>query len=325
MRKQALVLEESGYSIVGPLAMNCAAPDEGNMHLLARAASTDQKERFLAPLVSGEIRSCFAMTEPLPGAGSDPRALMTSAARVSGGWRINGRKWFITGVKTADLVICVARTKGSPGDAGGATMFLVPRDAPGMVVTRNIETLDSAMLGGHGEVSFEDCFVADDSVLGEVDEGFAAAQVRLEPARLTHCMRWLGAARRARDIAIGHSIAREAFGSRLADLGMVQQMLADTEIDIAASRALILRAAWELDVQGRAPQTTAITKVFVSEAVDRIIDRAVQICGALGISNDLHLAQLYREVRPFRIYDGPSETHRWVIAKRVVKSHRERT
>jgi len=292
------------------------------MHLLARVASAEQKERFLVPLVRGETRSCFAMTEPLPGAGSDPRALMTSAARVSGGWRINGRKWFITGAKTADFVICVARTKGSPGDAGGASMFLVPRDAPGMAITRNIETLDSAMLGGHSEVSFEDCFVPDDSVLGEVHEGFAAAQERLEPARLTHCMRWLGAARRARDIALGHSINREVFGSRLADLGMVQQMLADMEIEITASRTLVLRAAWELDVEGHAPQTTAITKVFVSEAVDRVIDRAVQICGAIGISNDLQLAQLYREVRPFRIYDGPSEAHRWVIAKRMVKSHR---
>jgi acyl-CoA dehydrogenase len=324
LRGQAVVFEEAGYSLLGPLALNCAAPDEGNMHLLAQVASGDQQERYLRPLAAGEIRSCFAMTEPAPGAGSDPRALATTATRVPGGWRIDGRKWFISGADGAGFAICMARTSGAPGDPGGATMFLVDAASPGMRIVRAIETLDEGLFGGHSEVVFDGCEVADDQVLGEVDKGFDYAQVRLGPARLTHCMRWLGAARRARDVALRHAADRSAFGRPLAELGMVQQMLADSEIDLEASRALLWRACWELD-QGRpAAQTTSITKTFVAEAVNRVVDRAVQVCGALGISGDLPLARLLREIRAFRIYDGPSETHRWAIARRAVRAARGR-
>ncbi|GAA4691528.1 acyl-CoA dehydrogenase family protein [Phytohabitans rumicis] len=320
LRGQAVVFEEAGYSLLGPLAMNCAAPDEGNTHLLHTVATAEQRERYLRPLAAGEVRSCFAMTEPAPGAGSDPRALATTATRVAGGWRIDGRKWFISGADGAAFAICMARTSGTPGDAGGATMFLVDAGTPGMKLVRNLETLDEGLFGGHSELAFDGCLVGDEQVLGEVDAGFAYAQVRLGPARLTHCMRWLGAARRARDIALERAASRSAFGRPLAELGMVQQMLADTEIDIEASRALLWRACWELD-QGRpGAQHTSITKTFVSEAVGRIVDRAVQVCGALGISADLPLSRLLREVRPFRIYDGPSETHRWAIARRAVRS-----
>jgi acyl-CoA dehydrogenase len=321
LRGQAVVFEEAGYSLFGPLAINGAAPDEGNMHLLEVVADEGQKARYLAPLTRGDIRSCFAMTEPAPGAGSDPDLLATTAARVKGGWRLDGRKWFITGARGAQLLICMARTGGTPGGSGGtgATMFLVDADNPGVELVRDIPSLDEAMFGGHCEVRFDDCVVGDDSVLGEVDRGFHYAQVRLGPARLTHCMRWLGLARRARDLALQRSVEREIFGSRLSELGAIQQMLADSEIDLAAARSLIWQAAWKLDQGERAAQETSIAKTFVAEAVGRVVDRSVQICGALGVSGDLPLSRYLREVRSFRIYDGPSEVHRWSIARRAVR------
>ncbi|QIZ01075.1 acyl-CoA dehydrogenase family protein [Streptomyces sp. S1D4-11] len=321
MRGRAVVFEEAGYSLLGPLALNIAAPDEGNMHLLEAVATPEQEERYLRPLATGEIRSCFAMTEPAPGAGSDPAALTTRAERVPGGWRIDGRKWFITGADGAGFAIVMARTSGEPGDRGGATMFIVDADNPGMKTVRHIETLDESLFGGHIELLFDGCVVPDDAVLGEVDEGFRYAQVRLGPARMTHCMRWLGIARHAQDIAVARAAERKLFTSRLADLGMVQQMIADNEIDIAASRGLILQACWELD-QGRSgAQSTSIAKTFSAEAIWRVVDRSVQICGSLGVSGDVLLGRFLREVRPFRIYDGPSETHRWAIARRVVRRH----
>jgi acyl-CoA dehydrogenase len=261
------------------------------------------------------------MTEPAPGAGSDPELLSTVAVRTNNGWRINGRKWFISGARGANLIICMARTAGEPGGGGpdGATMFLVEADNPGVEVIRDITTLDEGMFGGHCELVFDGCLVGEDAVLGEADRGFHYAQVRLGPARLTHCMRWLGLARRSRDLAIEYAAARQAFSSRLAELGMVQQMIADTEIDLAAARGLIWQAAWRLDRGERAAQEVSIAKTFVAEAVGRVIDRSVQICGALGISGDIPLANYLREVRPFRIYDGPSETHRWSIARRVIR------
>jgi acyl-CoA dehydrogenase len=319
MTERLPVFEEAGYSLFGPLALNCAAPDEGNVHLLAEVADSEQRKRYLEPLARGEVRSAFAMTEPAPGAGSDPSALATRASRVSGGWRIDGRKAFITGADGAAFTIVMARTSGEPGARGGATMFLVGAGTPGMLVGRHIETLDRSMLGGHCEMTFDDCFVPDDAVLGGVDEGFRFAQVRLGPARMTHCMRWLGAARRAHDIAV-HSVAgRQAFGSALSELGMTQQMIADNEIDIAATRALVLHACWELDEGRDAGQSTAIAKTFAAEAIGRIVDRAVQMCGGRGVSADLPIARIWREVRPFRVYDGPSEVHRWAIARRSVR------
>jgi acyl-CoA dehydrogenase len=320
VRGQAVVFEQAGYSLLGPLALNISAPDEGNMHLLEKAGTAQQKRAYLEPLCAGQIRSCFAMTEPPPGAGSDPRALATTAMQVDGGWRIDGRKWFITGARGAKVAIVMARTSGAPGERGGATMFLVEGDNPGMKIGRDLETLDVGLFAGHSEVSFEDCRVGADAVLGEVDRGFDYAQLRLAPARLTHCMRWLGLARRAQALALAHVTERRAFGSRLSELGMVQQHIADNEIDIAASRALIYQTAWVLDSKtGDASLATSIAKTFVSEAVGRVTDRCVQIAGAVGTCGDLLLSRYWREVRPFRIYDGPSETHRWSIAKRTVQ------
>jgi acyl-CoA dehydrogenase len=315
---RAKVFIAAGYSILGPLALNIAAPDEGNMHLLEAVATDEQKKRYLRPLAAGEIRSAFAMTEPAPGAGSDPAALHTEAHPVDGQWVINGRKWFITGADGAAVTIVMARTGGSAAGPE-ATMFMVPADHPGMRIVRHMRTLDSAFAGGHCEVEFHDCAVHPESVLGEVGRGFQHAQVRLAPARLSHCMRWLGLAQRAQDIAADHVQHRSVFGAALAEHGMIQQQLADSEIDLEASRGLIDRAAIALDQGLPGRHETSVAKVFVAEAVVRIIDRSIQMCGGLGVSADLPLAQFLREVRPFRIYDGPSEVHRMSIARRVVR------
>jgi acyl-CoA dehydrogenase len=318
VRGQSVVFEEAGYSLLGPLALNCSAPDEGNMHLLEVVASEEQKEKYLRPLVLGETRSCFAMTEPAPGAGSDPSMLSTTAASLDGGWRIDGRKWFISGAHGAGFAICMARTSGAPGQRGGATMFLVDAGNPGMRVVRDIDTLDEGLFGGHSEVVFDGCVVGPESVLGEVDRGFEYAQVRLAPARLTHCMRWLGLARRAHGIAVDWAATRRSFGGLLGDLGMIQQLVADSEIDMAASRALIWHTAAVLDSGASGGTESSIAKTFVAEAVNRVVDRAVQVCGALGVSGDVLLSRYLREVRPFRIYDGPSEVHRWAIGRRAI-------
>lgn len=319
MVDRAPVFEEAGYSLFGPLALNIAAPDEGNVHMLDHIAVGSQRERFLAPLARGEVRSAFAMTEPSPGAGSDPTALATTATKVDGGWVVNGRKWFITGADGASFYVTMARTSGEIGDPGGATMFLMPADTEGITVERHLRSLDTSMIGGHCEVHFTNAFCADEDVLGDIGQGFAGAQVRLGPARMTHVMRWLGAARRAHEVAVTHVAGRQAFGTRLADLGMVQQMIADNEIDLAATRALLMEACRVLDDGGRAAKETSIAKTFAGEALHRIADRSVQLCGGLGTTHELPVAKIAREIRPFRIYDGPSEVHRWALARRAVK------
>ncbi|GAA4994853.1 acyl-CoA dehydrogenase family protein [Yinghuangia aomiensis] len=319
MRGQSVVLEEAGYSLLGPLALNCAAPDEGNMHLLEKAATPAQREKFLRPLAEGRVRSCFAMTEPAPGAGSDPAQLATTARRDGEAWVIDGLKRFITGADGAAFAIVMART-GGDDRSPEATMFLVPTDIPGYTLERHMPTLDSGFVGGHGELRFSGLRVGDEAVLGEPGKGFAYAQIRLAPARLTHCMRWLGIARHAHDIAVRYAADRTAFGSRLGDLGLTQGHIADNEIDLAASRALIREAAWVLDTGGSGKRETSIAKTFVAEAVGRIVDRSIQVCGGLGVSGDLPLAAYLREVRAFRIYDGPSEVHRWSLARRAVRA-----
>jgi acyl-CoA dehydrogenase len=259
------------------------------------------------------------MTEPHPGAGSDPEALATTARPLDGGWVIDGSKRFISGADGAAFAICMARAPA------GATMFLVDAGNPGMVVGRRMATTDTVFAGGHSEVGFHECFVPGDAVLGQVGEGFRYAQVRLGPARLTHCMRWLGLARRALDLALDRAAQRELFGARLEELGLAQGLIADSVIDLEASRALIRWAAGTLDAGAPGRHETSIAKVFVSEAVYRVIDRAVQLTGGDGVTHDLPLARFLGEVRPFRIYDGPSETHRWAIAKRASRQRaRER-
>ena len=319
VRGQAPVFEEAGYSLLGPLALNCSAPDEGNMHLLEAVASDAQKERYLRPLAAGAVRSAFAMTEPAPGAGSDPTMLLTTARLDGSDWVINGHKHLITGAQGCAFYICMARTAEEIRHDEGATMLLVPADTPGVRVERLIPTMDRAFSGGHAVVTFDHCRVPADAVLGEAGLGYRYAQVRLAPARLTHCMRWLGLARRALDIALDRAGERWAFGGPLVEHGLVQGLIADSVIDIEASRGLIRTCAEALDAGGRGTHESSVAKVFVSEAVGRVVDRSLQICGGLGASDDLPLARYAREVRAFRIYDGPSETHRWSIARRAAR------
>lgn len=317
-RECSLIFEEVGRSLLGPQALNCAAPDEGNMHLLEAIASPEQKEKYLRPLAAGEIRSCFSMTEPAPGAGSDPSLLQTYAEKRGDKWVINGKKWFITGALGAAFTIAMTRTDEVQG-RHGATMFLVDTDNPGFRIIRKIGTMDEWVPGGHCEVEFVDCAVGEADVLGQVNRGFEYAQVRLGPARLTHCMRWTGAARRAIEYATHYVLTRESFRKTLAEHQGIQWQIADSEIELHAARLMILHAAWLLDQGESAPHETSMAKVFVSETVGRVMDRAVQMMGALGISEDTPVSQMYRDVRPFRIYDGPSEVHRHSIARRLLR------
>lgn len=315
----APVFEAAGRSLLGPLALNCAAPDEGNMHLLHLVASAEQQARYLRPLAAGAIRSCFAMTEPAPGAGADPTMITTRAERRSGGWLINGHKWYATGAVGAAFYIVMARTNPAVPATEGCTLFLVDAGTPGLRLERRIEGLTVHSPGGHCELRLEDCVVPDSQVLGTPGAGFKLTQLRLGPARLTHCMRWTGVAQRALEIAGRRALERDAFGSKLARHEAVQWMLADSATELHAGRMMIAQAAWLLAQGHEARRETAMCKVFVSETVNRVVDRAIQICGSLGIAEDLPLADFYREARAFRIYDGPSEVHRMVIARSLLK------
>jgi acyl-CoA dehydrogenase len=319
------VFEEAGYSPIGPLALHCAAPDEGNMHLLLRAATPTQRERYLGPLARGEVRSCFAMTEPAPGAGSDPTMIRTRAVRRGDRWVIGGRKWFTSGAQGSAFCIVAAVTDPAVPARQGVTLFLVEAGTPGFEVVRPIPILTSGGPGGHCEVTFNDCTVSDEQVLGRLGEGFRLMQQRLGPARLTHCMRWLGAARRALDIAAPYVRQREAFGKHLVEHQAVQWMLADSLIEMHAARLMVLHAAWKLDKGDEARQETSMCKVFVAETVSRVIDRCIQVCGASGLVRGNLLERLYRDVRAFRIYDGPSEVHRMVIARPFLRGALEKS
>ena len=314
-----VLFEQAGRSFLGPIALHCSAPDEGNMHLLAHHASAEQREQYLKPLVEGKIRSCFAMTEPAPGAGSDPTMMQTRAVRVDGGWEISGRKWFASGADGAAFAVVMAVTDPDADRHHRATMFLVPTDTPGYRFVRNVPVMGGHGLGGHGEVDFENVRVPDSAIVGKVGDGFRLALVRLGPARLTHCMRWMGIAQRAIDIATDYAKQRAAFGKKLAEHQSIQWMIADSEIELHASRLMVLHAGWAHEQGSEIRHESSICKTFVAEAVNRIVDRAVQISGALGVSGDTPLEHFYREVRAFRIYDGPSEVHRMVIARHVLR------
>ena len=309
---KAVLFEEAGYSLLGPVAMHIFAPDEGNIHLMEAVATREQKERWLRPLARGDIRSCFCMTEPAPGAGSDPSALNTTAVKEGNHWVINGTKWFITGAEGAGFAIIMAK-----GEDGGATMFLADMSEPGIEIVRTMHSMDQAFAGGHAVVRFRDLRVPASDILGEPGKGFRYAQVRLAPARLTHCMRWLGAARRAHDIACGYARGREVFGATLVNHEGVGFMLADNEIDIRMSRLAIWHTAWLLDQGARGTTESSIAKVFCSEAIWRVVDRCVQVLGGQGVTGETLVERIFREVRAFRIYDGPSEVHRWSLAQRI--------
>ena len=310
---KAIVFEEAGYSTLGPTALNIHAPDEGNIHLLEAVASAEQKERWLRPMVEGRTRSCFAMTEPPPGAGADPSMLATTAVRDGDDYVINGTKWFITGVEGASFAIIMAKL----GD-GSATMFLADMDRPGIERVRTMDALDSCFTGGHGVLRFKDLRVPARDVLGEPGEGFRYAQVRLAPARLTHCMRWLGQARRAHDTALAHARSRQAFGRILGEHEGVSFMLADNEMDLHTARLHIWHTAWLLDQGERCNFESSRAKVVCSEAEWRVVDRSVQILGGQGVTHETIVARIFADMRAFRVYDGPSEVHRYSLGKKIV-------
>lgn len=319
--QRALVFEAAGYSPLGPIAMHCAAPDEGNMHLLELVASPQQKEQFLRPLATAQSRSCFAMTEPAPGAGSDPAALQTTADGDGQRFRVNGRKWLITGAEGAGFMILMAQTRVN-GEEIGATMFLVLLPNPAVRLERLIDSIDSSFSGGHWEVAIDNLEVRREDILGEPGQGFRYAQVRLAPARLTHCMRWLGSAQRAQDIAIEYARKRMAFGRPIGEHEGIGFQLADNEIDLHTARLVTREAAWQLDQGKRGGFESSRAKVTVSEAIFRVADRSVQVLGGMGLTADTVVAQVFRELRAFRVYDGPSEVHRWSIARRLLATPR---
>jgi acyl-CoA dehydrogenase len=313
-REIATVLRASGYSMLGPIAMNCMAPDEGNMHLLEKVATGEQKERFLRPLAAGRIRSAFLMTEPDGGAGSDPSMLSTTARQDGKDWVISGRKWLITGARGAGFGIIMART----GEA--ATMFLADMNTPGIVIERVLNTIDECMPGGHGIVQLNDVRVPAAQILGEAHEGFRYAQVRLAPARLTHCMRWWGAAQRAHDIATEYACTRRAFGKPLIEHEGVGFMLARNEVELEQTRLMIDYVAWTLDQGSKASTESSMAKYASGETLYGIADRCVQVLGGLGVTDETPVGQILREIRAFRIYDGPSEVHLWSLAKRIQRN-----
>ena len=312
-REVAVILRAAGLSPLGPVAVNVAAPDEGNMYLLGKVASADQKARFLAPILAGEARSAFFMTEPAAdgGAGSDPSMLQTTATRDGNGWRIDGRKAFITGAEGARVGIVMAKAEE------GASLFLVDLPDPAIRTERVLDTIDSSMPGGHAVVAIEGLKVTADQMLGAPGDGFKLAQVRLAPARLTHCMRWLGACTRANEIATDYANRRHAFGRPLIDHEGVGFMLAENLIDLKQAELMIDWCAGVLDTGALGTVESSMAKVAVSEALMRIADRCVQAMGGTGVSGDTIVEQVFREVRAFRIYDGPTEVHKWSLAKKI--------
>lgn len=310
-RETATVFRAAGYSLLGPLAMNCMAPDEGNMFLLERVASAAQKEQFLKPLAAGLCRSAFLMTEPDGGAGSDPSMLTTTATPDGDDWLISGRKWFITGAVGAAFGIVMARTGNQ------ATMFLLPLPAPGLTIERVMGSVDHTMPGGHSVVRLDRVRVPRSMVLGELHEGFRYAQVRLAPARLTHCMRWWGAAQRAHHIAARYAQGRTAFGKPLLEHEGVGFALARNEIDLKQTELMIDWAAWTLDQGQRGSSESSMTKYACAETLFQVVDRCVQVLGGSGIVDETPVSKIWREIRGFRVYDGPSEVHLYSLARKL--------
>lgn len=312
-RETALVLIKSGLSPLGPLAVNTMAPDEGNMYLIGKVGSAAQKSHFLAPMIAGDARSAFLMTEPWEdgGAGSDPSMMKTTCHLDGNHWVINGRKRFITGAQGAKVGIVMAKSED------GACMFLVNLPDPAIRIERVPNTIDTSMPGGHAEILIDGLRVPADQMLGQSGEGFKYAQIRLSPARLSHCMRWLGSCIRAHEIATDYACRRQAFGKSLIDHEGVGFMLAENMIDLQQAELMILWCADILDGGSLGTVESSMAKVAVSEALMRVADRSIQVMGGTGVSGDTIVEQVFREVRAFRIYDGPTEVHKWSLAKKI--------
>jgi acyl-CoA dehydrogenase len=317
--EQAVVYEAAGWSTLGPIAMNCAAPDEGNMFLLSKITTPAQAAEFLRPVVDGHERSVFAMTEP-NGAGSDPGQLATEAVFDGTSYVVNGLKWLITGANGARTWIVMANVLPNEHGPGGPTLFLCHGDTPGIVIERTMDTMDRNYVEGHGVVRFADLTLAPSAVLGEVGQAFRYAQMRLAPARLTHCMRWLGAAERIQSIAVEHARTRTAFGKPIGEHQGVGFMLADNEIALQQARLMIWWACWAIDNGAKGRHESSMVKSSVSEELFKVADRCVQVLGGMGISDETVVAGIFRDLRAFRLYDGPTEVHKYAIARQRLRS-----
>ncbi|WP_306356913.1 MULTISPECIES: acyl-CoA dehydrogenase family protein [unclassified Nocardia] len=316
--EQAVLYEAAGWSTLGPVAMNCAAPDEGNMFLLSKVANPEQTKRYLQPVIDGHQRSVFAMTEP-GGAGSDPNQLATEATFDGENFTVNGTKWLITGADGAKTWIIMARLAANPYLPEGPTLFLAEGDTPGIVIERVMNTMDRNYVGGHAVVRFDNLTLPKDAVLGETGQALRYAQLRLAPARLTHCMRWLGAAERAQAIAVDYAKTRTAFGKPIGEHQGVSFMLADNEIALHQCRLTIWHACWLMDQGEKARHESSIAKSYVSEELFKVTDRCVQVLGGIGISDETVVEMIFRDMRAFRLYDGPTEVHKYAIGRKILR------
>ncbi len=315
----AACYEEMNRSIFGPVVFNSAAPDDGNMMVLERVATPAQKERWLQPIIDGQVRSAFVMTEPAPGSGSDPAGMMRTTATLHGDtWLVKGHKWFITGAGVASHFILVART--SEDARKGLTAFLFHRDDPGWEIVRRIPIMGPEEHGGHCELRFDGLEIPDENRLMNVGEGLKLTQIRLGPARLTHCMRWLGLSKRALTIAGGYIAERGAFGSLLAEHEGVQWMMGEAAMSIQVGRLLTMQAAWRLAQGARARKEISMAKVAVADTLHKTVDTAIQLCGAHGYSKDTVLEWIYRYARQARLVDGASEVHKMVLSRELLES-----
>jgi len=318
----ALLNEILGRSPLAPRIFGCAAPDAGNAELLHLAANAGQRKKYLEPLVAGEVRSCFAMTEPEV-AGSDPTLLQARAELQGDCWAINGHKWFISGAIGSSFAIAMVVTDPDADPHHRASMILVDTDTPGFHILRPVPVMGSHGAGGHCEIRFEDCRVPRENLLGKRGGGFQLAQARLGPGRIQHCMRWLGVAQRAFEMMCRRALRRVAFGGPLADKQTVQNWIADSKAEMDAFRLMTLHAAWKMDRKLDARVEISLIKFYGARVLHDVLDRAIQVHGALGYSGDTPLEAFYREARAARIYDGADEVHRMVVARRILKQFQQ--
>jgi|SwirhisoilCB2_FD_contig_61_8354937_length_1904_multi_2_in_0_out_0_4 acyl-CoA dehydrogenase len=320
----APLCEIMGRSSIGARAFNCMAPDTGNMEILTEFATADQKRQWLKPCLEGEMRTCFSMTEPET-AGSDPTQLATRATREGDYYAINGHKWFTSGAIGAGFAIAMVVTDPQAEPHKRASMMIVPIDTPGLDLVRPVSVMGHAGGGGHCEIIYKDCKVPATNLLGREGDGFAIAQARLGPGRIHHCMRNIGVAERALELMCKRANTRWTHGSLLADKANVQQWIADSRIEIDATRLAVMHAAWMIDTVGKreARQEIAMIKVQAANMVMSVLDRAIQLHGAMGMSDDTPIARFWRENRSMRIVDGPDEVHRMTIARRECRKWRQ--
>ena len=319
-----LINEQLGRSPIAPRVFGTSAPDTGNTEILWMAATAAQKRRYFEPLVADQVRSCIAMTEPEV-SGSDPTTIKTTAVRDGDSWVINGHKWFITNANGAAFAIVFAITDPEAPAHRRASMFIVDTDTPGYEFVREVPVMGDQSEGGHCELRFVNCRVPADSMLGERGGGFALAQARLGPGRITHCMRWIGVAQRAFELMLARATERETRGQKLANFQTIQNWIADSAAEIHGFRLMTLHAAWKMDHEQDSRTEISMIKFVGARVLHDVLDRAIQVHGALGFSQDSPLEGWYREARAARIYDGPDEVHRMVVARQILRAFRPKS